>query len=134
MNLQNMLGAAAAAAGSLITFMFGGWSESLTVLMLAMAIDYITGVLAAIKEDKGLSSSVGYWGLTRKGVVLLVIMLAHRVDILLGTGNATMGGAIYFYLANELISVTENYGRLGLPLPDRIKQLIEVLKGREGNN
>ncbi|MFF2888779.1 holin family protein [Paenibacillus sp. NPDC057967] len=114
--------------GSIITFAFGGWVESLTVLVVAMGMDYVSGVAASIKEGKGLNSAFGAWGLARKGLMLLVILLAHRVDILLETSNVTMGAAIYFYIANELISITENYGRMGLPLPEKIRKLIAVLK------
>lgn len=116
------------AAGVLVTFAFGSWTESLTFLLVAMGVDYVTGVLAAVKSGKGLNSAVGFWGLARKGLSLLVILLAHRVDILLDTSNMTMAAAVYFYIANELISITENYGKLGLPLPDRIRKMIEVLK------
>ncbi len=116
------------AAGALVTFAFGSWTESLTFLLVAMGVDYVTGVLAAVKSGKGLNSAVGFWGLARKGLSLLVILLAHRVDILLDTGNMTMAAAVYFYIANELLSITENYGKLGLPLPDRIRKAIEVLK------
>jgi toxin secretion/phage lysis holin len=83
-----------------------------------------------MREQRGLNSQVGYWGLARKGLMLLVIMLAHRMDILMDT-DLMMTGAIYFYLANELISITENYGRLGLPLPSFLKQMIQVLRGKE---
>ncbi|MUT66900.1 holin family protein [Paenibacillus sp. NEAU-GSW1] len=120
-----------AVIGSIITFAFGGWPESLTVLVIAMGIDYISGVLASIKEGRGLNSLFGVWGLAKKGLMLLVILLAHRIDILLDLHNATMGAATYFYLANELISVTENYGRMGLPMPDYIRKLIEVLKEKK---
>lgn len=114
--------------GSIITFSFGMWTEALTFLVVAMGVDYVSGVAASLKEGKGLSSSLGFWGLARKGLALLIILLAHRVDVLLGSHNMTMGAAVYFYIANELISITENYGRLGLPLPDRIRKMIEVLK------
>lgn len=105
--------------------------ESLTVLVIAMGMDYISGVLASIKEGRGLNSLFGAWGLAKKGLMLLVILLAHRIDILLDLQNATMGAATYFYIANELISITENYGRLGLPMPDYIRKLIEVLKEKK---
>ncbi|MBO7746083.1 phage holin family protein [Paenibacillus sp. MWE-103] len=121
---------ASAAFGAVLVFSFGIWPESLTLLLVAMGIDYVTGITAALKE-KRLNSSVGSWGLARKGLMLLVIMLAHRVDIVMELDNIAMGGAIYFYLANELISVTENLGRIGLPMPDRLRQLIEVLKNKK---
>jgi len=114
--------------GAVITFAFGGWSEALTVLVVAIGIDYISGVAAALKEGKGLSSVFGAWGLARKGLSLLVILLAHRIDILLELSNATMGAAIYFYITNELISIVENYGRLGLPMPAALRQMIKALK------
>lgn len=117
--------------GSVITFAFGSWIESLTLLVVAMGVDYVTGVTASIMERRGLNSVFGSWGLARKGLTLLVILLAHRIDILMGTDNVTMGAAIYFYIANELISITENYGRIGLPLPDRIRKIIEVLKDKK---
>ncbi|WP_036718533.1 phage holin family protein [Paenibacillus harenae] len=117
--------------GSVITFAFGSWMESLTLLLVTMGIDYITGVAASIREGKGLNSVFGAWGLARKGLTLLVILLAHRIDILLETNTITMGAAIYFYIANELISITENYGRIGLPMPERLRKLIEVLKDKQ---
>ncbi|MFC5653507.1 holin family protein [Paenibacillus solisilvae] len=119
-----------ALVGSALSFSFGIWSESFTLLLVAMGIDYITGVAAAVKE-KRLNSSTGAWGLARKGIMLLVILLAHRVDILLELNSLTMGGAIFFYLANELISITENLGRIGIPMPDRLRQFIEVLKNKK---
>ncbi|GBG12297.1 holin [Paenibacillus sp. MY03] len=117
--------------GAILLFAFGGWSESLTFLLVAMAADYLTGIAASLKEGKGLSSSFGAWGLARKGLSLLVVLLAHRIDVLLNTEDVTMGAAIFFYIANELISVTENYGRLGLPLPERIRKMIAVLKEKD---
>lgn len=117
--------------GSILTFMFGSWSESLTFLLLAMGADYVTGIAASIKEGKGLNSAFGAWGLARKGLTLLVVLLAHRIDVLLNTENVTMGAAIFFYIANEMISITENYGRLGLPLPERIRKMIAVLKEKD---
>ncbi|MBB6673855.1 phage holin family protein [Cohnella nanjingensis] len=110
-------------------FAYGHWPETLTVLLIVMALDYLTGVTAAVREGSGLSSQVGFWGLWRKGLMLLVILLAHRIDILFGTEMA-MGGAIYFYLANELLSVLENAGRIGLPIPDRLRRAVKILRDR----
>lgn len=125
---------AAATVGTMITFAFGAWKESLTVLLIAMGIDYLTGVAAALKEKQGLNSHIGSWGLTRKGMALLIVLLAHQIDKLLNLGDVTMSGSIYFYLMNELISITENYGRLGLPLPGKVKRIIEVLKDKAGSD
>ncbi|WP_438349946.1 phage holin family protein [Paenibacillus sp. FA6] len=118
--------------GSVGTYLWGGWSELISFFLIAIVIDYVTGMLASIKEGHGLSSSVGFWGIAKKGLMLLVVILAHRLDVLMGT-DVIMIGAIYFYLANELISVTENYGRLGLPLPNKIKDVIAIFKQKGGN-
>ncbi|WP_274649829.1 phage holin family protein [Paenibacillus humicola] len=129
---QTAVSSLSAVVGAAVTFAFGGWSESLTVLLVAMAIDYITGVTAAISQKEGLSSIVGAMGLAKKGIMLLVILLAHRIDLLLGLQNdLAMGAAVYFYLANELISITENLGQIGVPLPDRLRGLIEQLKNKK---
>lgn len=114
--------------GAVITFSFGKWSEALTVLLVSMGLDYITGVAASLREGKGLNSDFGFWGLARKGLMLLIIMLSHRIDLLLDLNYAAMGAATYFYIANELISIIENYGRLGLPMPPQLRKIIEVLK------
>jgi len=121
----------AAISGAFMTFAFGGWDQLLSLLAVAMAVDYITGLAAALRTGKGLNSNVGFWGLARKGLMLTVILLAHRIDLLMGT-DIIKGGAIYFYLVNELISITENYARIGLPLPDKLRQAIAVLKKQEG--
>jgi toxin secretion/phage lysis holin len=120
----------AGALGSILTFATGGWSEAMTFLIFIMALDYLTGVVASVKEGKGLNSAVGFWGGAKKGLVLLVVILGHRVDVLLGIGDIVMSGVIYFYIANELLSVIENYGRIGLPLPQRLKDIVTVLQDR----
>lgn len=115
--------------GAILTYSYGGWSELLSFFFLAMVIDYVTGIGASIKEQKGLSSKVGFLGIFKKFLMAVVVVMAHRMDILLGS-SVIMTGAIYFYLANELISITENYGRLGLPMPDQVKQVIQILKAK----
>ncbi|WP_454190398.1 phage holin family protein [Paenibacillus sp. Marseille-Q7038] len=115
--------------GMLFTYAFGGWSELLIFLCIAMAVDYITGVAAAIRTGDKLNSEIGFWGLSRKGLTLLVILIAHQLDLLMNT-DMIKGGAIYFYLANELISITENYSRIGFPLPNILKRVIYIVKSQ----
>ncbi|CAM2950457.1 phage holin family protein [Paenibacillus sediminis] len=129
--LDIVIKSAVAFGGSLVTYLTGGWSESLSFLLFVIAVDVISGVSASVKEGKGLSSAVGSAGLAKKGLMLLVILLAHRMDVLLGTDIA-MSGAVYFYIANELISIVENYGRIGLPLPEKMRDIIAVLKNKGG--
>ena len=115
--------------GMLFTYAFGGWSELLIFLCIAMAVDYITGVAAAIRTKDNLNSEIGFWGLSRKGLMLLVILIANQLDLLMNT-DMIKGGAIYFYLANELISITENFSRIGFPIPNILKKMIYVLKSQ----
>lgn len=126
---QTIFNSFAGVFGAFISYAYGEWSDLLGLFLLAMAIDYITGIAASLKEGTGLKSDVGYWGLIRKVLSLLAILLAHRLDIVVGT-DLIMIGAIYAFLTNELISITENYGRLGLPLPKAIQDGIAVLKNR----
>ncbi|WP_373229396.1 holin family protein [Cohnella sp.] len=131
--MQLQAGAISAFFGVAISFSFGLWSESLTFLIVLMAIDYFTGVVAAVRSGSGLNSNIGFWGLFKKALILLVMIIAHRLDVLLGV-EVIMGAAVYFYIANELLSIIENYGRIGLPLPSRLKRIVEVLRDRAGED
>ena len=131
MNGQHIVNAGAGLFGAFITFAFGYWSEALTFLFVLIVADVISGVSASIREGSGLNSAVASIGFAKKGLMVLVIIIAHRADVLLGT-NYVMGGAVYFYIANELLSITENYGRAGLPLPDTLRRLVTVLRERGG--
>lgn len=117
----------AAVFGGLTSFLFGGWSSLLSALVLFVVIDYVTGMLAAGKEGK-LSSQVGRWGIVRKVAIFLVVAVAYHVDRVLGDGTVIRDAVICFYLANELLSILENAGRLGLPVPSFIRQAAEVLR------
>ena len=123
--VYNWLGALAGTAVGLM----GGWDAAMKVLTVCMALDYITGVLSAIKEKK-LSSSVGFWGLLRKGVIFLVVMLAAQLDAALGQEAVCRTAAILFYIANEAVSMTENAAKLGVPVPVKILDVLEQLKSK----
>ncbi|THF79906.1 phage holin family protein [Cohnella fermenti] len=125
------LGIVSVTLGAIIGFCFGHWTESLSFLLVLMVADYLSGTLASLRDGKGLNSNIGFWGLAKKGLMLIVVIVAHRIDLVLGA-EVVMGGAIYFYIVNELLSVTENYGRLGLPMPDRLRDVIQVLRNRAG--
>lgn len=132
----------AAVFGVVANYMFGGWSEALAFLFLLVVVDYFTGLGAAIKEGKngkedgGLNSSKGFWGICKKALLFVVIAIMHRADLLLGIEGeiGLMLGVTYFYIANELISITENLGRMNFPMPPQIKRLIAVLKNKSGDN
>lgn len=121
--------------GSVIAEVFGGWDAAMITLVTLMIIDYIMGVLVAAvwhkspKSESGtLESRAGWKGLCRKGVILLIVLIAARLDILLGTSNIVRNAAIIGYSANELISVVENAGLMGVPIPSIIQKAIDVLQ------
>lgn len=121
--------------GSFVAWLFGGWDMSLVTLLLFMGIDYITGLAVAAcgkspKSDTGrLSSKIGWRGLAKKCVSLLLVLVAVRLDITLGTSYIRDAVCIAF-VANELLSITENAGLLGVPLPTVITKAIELLQSK----
>ncbi|KYD04274.1 phage holin family protein [Saccharococcus caldoxylosilyticus] len=119
----------AAILGGFAGLIFGESTGLLRSLLWMMAIDYGTGTAAGYKE-KTLSSKVGFKGIARKVVILAIVALAHQVDITLGTKNMFRDATIVFYMANELLSIFENAGRMGVPVPERLMQAVEVLKGK----
>lgn len=129
---------AAGMTGSVVASWFGGWTEDLTTLLIFMAIDYVMGLaIAGIwkrsgKSESGALNSISAWkGLCRKGVSLLVVLVAHRLDISLGMDYLKTAVVIAF-IANEAISIVENLGIMGIPLPVVITKAIEVLQKKEG--
>lgn len=114
-------------------FLFGGWSVLLTILLAFMVVDYISGVVAAGYEGK-LSSKIGYIGIARKVMILAIVAVAHLVDTALGDAHLFRDAAIFFYLSNELLSLLENAGRLGAPIPPMLQKAIAVLRGKSGED
>ncbi len=123
--------------GGFFTSLFGGWDAALITLIIFMAVDYATGLIVAgvfhksTKTASGaLESRAGWKGLCRKGTTLLFVLIAHRLDLIIGT-NFARNAVIIGYIANELISIVENAGLMGLPIPEVIKKAIEMLKKKE---
>ena len=128
------------AIGGMIAHLFGGWTEDMATLIIFMAVDFIMGLIVAgvfhksNKSQSGaLNSHAGWIGLCKKCVVLLFVLIAHRLDMLLGLDYIRTTTIIGF-IANEVISIVENAGLMGVPLPDVIVKAIEVLKHREANS
>lgn len=128
------------AIGAAIASYFGGWTSAMTTLLIFMAIDYFTGIIcagvfnASPKSESGaLESRAGFKGLCRKGVVLLIILVAARIDLLLDTTYFRDGTCIAFIL-NELLSIIENAGLMGIPIPKVITKAIEILKNKSEEN
>ncbi|WP_068499786.1 phage holin family protein [Paenibacillus kribbensis] len=127
----------AAFGGSAITYLFGGWSFALAALLTFTIIDYVTGLFAAAAEGKrgtglGLKSKTGLLGISRKVFIFAMVAVGHIVDGILGDSHLFRDTVAYFYLANELLSILENGGRLGVPIPSALRQAIEVLKSKSG--
>lgn len=117
------------AGGAAASYLFGGWSALLGILVAFVAIDYVTGVMAAAVEGK-LSSEVGLKGIAKKVLIFVLVAVANLVDNAVGGGHIVRDATIFFYLANELLSIVENAGRIGLPVPDVVKRAVDVLKGK----
>ena len=127
------------AIGGFIASIFGGWDSALTTLMVFMAIDYITGLIVAGVVHKSpktksgaLESKAGWKGLCRKGMTILIVLLACRLDLVLGT-SFVRDAVIIAYIVNETISIVENAGLMGIPIPAVITKAIDVLKKKEGD-
>lgn len=139
--LKTMICTGIGIVGSTVAAAFGGWDAAMITLVSMMVIDYLTGVLVAgvfhnspKTENGALESKAGWKGLCRKGMTLLIVLVAARLDIILGTGFIR-DAVIIGYIANETISIIENAGLMGVPIPEAIKKAIEVLqqKGSEDN-
>ena len=122
--------------GSFITSLFGGWDAALVTLIIFMGIDYVTGLIVAgvfhnsEKTANGaLESRAGWKGLCRKGVTLLVVLVACRLDLVMGS-NFIRDAVIIAFVANETISIIENAGLMGIPIPAAIMRAIDILKNK----
>ena len=120
-------------AGSMVTTLFGGWDAGMITLITCMAVDYISGLVVAgvfhnskKSESGSLESKAGWKGLCRKGMTLLVVMVAYRLDLLIGT-NYIRDAVIIGFVANEVISIIENTGLMGLPMPAALIKAIDIL-------
>lgn len=129
--LENMAKISIAIVGSCASYLWGGWSALLDVLFVLIVVDYISGVIASATEGK-LSSKVGMIGIAKKVFIFLLVTAAHKIDVVLGNGHMFRDGVIFFYMVNELLSITENGGRMGLPIPPILSKAIEVIKAKGG--
>ena len=121
---------AVAAIGGWLGYFLGGMDGLMIALIIFMALDYITGLMCAV-IDKKLSSAVGFRGICKKVLILMLVGVANVVDVhVVGTGSALRGAVIAFYLSNEGLSLLENAAHIGLPIPDKMKDVLAQLHGR----
>ena len=116
-----------ALVGGLLTSLLGGWDMALKVLVLFVVLDYATGLVAAYGEQN-LNSRVGFRGIAKKILLFVPVAVAYWLDMLLGQ-EILRSLAIFFYIANEGLSMMENLGRAGVPFPEQIQEALEQLKG-----
>ena len=115
-------------AGAIIGFFLGGADGLIKALIVFAIVDYITGVAAAAIEHK-LNSEIGFKGITKKLLLFCIVGVAHVLDVyVLGTGAVCRSAVVLFYIANEGLSIIENVARCGLPIPDKLKIILEQLK------
>ena len=118
------------ALGGFLGWYLGGVDGFLYALIAFVLVDYVTGVMCAI-ADKKLSSAVGFKGVCKKVLILMLVGVANVVDIhIVGTGSALRSAVICFYLSNEGLSLLENAAHIGLPIPDKMKDVLAQLHGR----
>lgn len=119
-----------AAIGGWLGYFLGGCDGLLYALIVFVTVDYLTGVMCAI-NDKTLSSEVGFKGICRKVLIFLLVGIANILDLnVIGTGSVLRTAVIFFYISNEGVSLLENASHLGLPVPQKIKAVLEQLHDR----
>lgn len=118
------------AVGGWLGYFLGGCDGLLYALLVFVVIDYITGVMCAI-ADKSLSSEIGFKGIAKKVLIFLLVGIGHIMDTqVIGTGSVLRTAVIFFYLSNEGVSLVENAAHLGLPVPEKLKNVLEQLHDR----
>jgi len=119
--------------GGVITSIFGGWDTAMVTLLIFMGLDYITGLIVAgvfhkssKSENGALESRAGWKGLCRKGITLVIVIIAYRLDLVVGS-DFIRDAVIITFIANETISIVENAGLMGIPIPAVITKAIDIL-------
>ena len=138
MKYKEIISAAAGSVGAMAVKLLGAWNGALTTLLIFRATDYITGLLLAAvfkkspkSQNGALESRAGFKGLARKGITLLIVMLAFRLDALTNQ-SFIASGVIIAFITNEAISITENAALIGIPMPGVLVKAIDVMKSESG--
>lgn len=118
--------------GSLLSYLVGGVDNTIIFLVIAMCLDYITGLIYAW-HTKSVSSRVGYIGIVKKVLIFFVIVIAHQIDLSMNIAEPIFRTSVcWFFIANECISLLENCGNIGLPIPKKLQEALQQIKGNEG--
>ena len=128
--IWNWIQVAIAAAGGWLGYFLGGWDGFLYALLAFVVIDYITGLMCAVL-DKKLSSEVGFRGIFKKVLIFSLVAIGHIIDkSIIGDSSVIRTAVIFFYLSNEGVSILENAAHIGLPVPQKLKDILEQLHNR----
>ena len=120
--------------GGWLGYFLGGVDGLMIALIVFMVLDYITGLMCAV-IDKKLSSAVGFKGICKKVLIVMLVGVAHIADVhIVGTGSALRSAVVCFYLSNEGLSLLENAAHIGLPIPEKMKDVLAQLHGRTNDN
>lgn len=129
MELQEIFRIVVALFGSIVTQIFGGFDPLFIVFMIAVIIDYITGLIASGIEGK-LSSQIGFKGIGKKIMIFSLVAVAHILDQLIESNHLIRDATIFFYLANEILSIIENAGRAGVPVPQFLRKAVKIFRNK----
>ncbi len=128
--IWNWIQVAIAAAGGWLGYFLGGWDGFLYALLAFVVIDYVTGIMCAVL-DKKLSSDIGFRGIFKKVLIFSLVAIGHIIDKnVIGDGSVIRTAVIFFYLSNEGVSILENAAHIGLPIPQKLKNILEQLHNR----
>lgn len=119
--------------GGFCGYFLGGWDTTLQILVTLAIVDYATGVIAAGYNGE-LKSKVGFKGIAKKVVLFLLVGVAAQLDAAIGSNSAIREATIFFFIGNELLSILENAGRMGIPLPQALISAVEILGGKSKQN
>src|SRR5690606_6284344 len=125
-SISSTISSLAAVFGAVGSYLLGGWDSVIQTLFVFVVIDYITGVLAVVRQGK-LIGCAGLKGIGRKAMIFMFVTMGHMADLHLSDGHAHLfrDGVITFFIANEALSITENAGKMGVPIPEPIRRAVE---------
>lgn len=128
--MENFIKIIVGVGGGLASFLFGGWSLLLQTLVFFIVLDYILAVVVAGTHGE-LNSKKGFKGIAKKIAILVLVAVAHQIDLVMGDGTFVRDTVIFFYIANELLSLLETVAKTDLPIPDVFKKAVDNLKGED---
>lgn len=132
-NSKTIFNAIVALVGTLATWLFGGWDIALGILVTFIVIDYLTGLIVAFIH-KAVDSRIGFKGIVKKSLILFVFIIAVLLDRLIGNQWTFRTIVCYFFIGNEGLSILENIGRAGVPLPKRLTDILQQIKDSKGGS